>query len=943
MQNLTAQPVRAAGHHPARGQHHRVALDTMIDAYLAVDAHDVVVACNAAMERLLDSPRHELIGAPANSFIDTAAWNQELGRIEPNRLTFFAATILRRDGAEVPVEATVWASQDAGESLRHALCRRVTEASEASTEPSEQTRRLEEAQRIANVGSWDWDLVADHVTWSSQLYAIAGVEPDAPVRHGALLSRLHTDDSARVREAVGASLRAGGCHAFEARIVRSDGTQRWVACRGEVRLDSDGCAVRASGTVQDITERKTAEAARAAAETLFTTSFEHSPVGTFVYQPDGGILRANAAFGRLLGVEPARLLAMHPMDFPHLDDASIVNAWTELLSGQRNSLQAEGRLLRADGTVACVQAHAVTVPATDTAPGYILGHWHDITAWKTAAPPQQRDARGAAWLNTSDSRPHALPEPFDRADEQEGVAVLVVGIDGFDEMAGGLGADSGAILVQESMRRLMHGTRRGDVVVQLGPDRFVVLAPAPAQGDDAVATASGIRRCFEAPFDLGGVKVHVNANIGIAVAPRDSIDAAVLEDASVAMARAKALRCGWALSEGTTDAVASEQLGMAGALRAALETEQLDVAFQPLVDAVTSRPVSLEALARWNRTDHGSVPPDQFIPLAEQSGVIVPLTRMVLAKASVACAQWRAAGHDVSVAVNLSMQVMNETDPVALVREVLDETGLGPEHLVLEITESALASDVEQVPAVLDALSALGVSLAIDDFGTGYSAMSYLKHLPVTQLKVDRSFVRDIVTDATDLSIVRSVVRLAHTLQLTVVAEGVESADAMALLRHVGCDIVQGYGIARPMPAAQVPQWLERWQSDEHTEEPSSSPGDLLVVDDNATVRSMLAAKADRAGWKVRTAACGSAAIDEVNRAAPDVVILDQQMPGMSGVQTVPALRAAGFTGPVLLFTRFLSELIPANGVPLDVWPVSKANLEALFELLGAYKASHTH
>jgi hypothetical protein len=232
------------------------------------------------------------------------------------------------------------------------------------------------------------------------------------------------------------------------------------------------------------------------------------------------------------------------------------------------------------------------------------------------------------------------------------------------------------------------------------------------------------------------------------------------------------------------------------------------------------------------------------------------------------------------------------------------------------------------------------VTLVIDDFGTGYSAMSYLKELPVEELKIDRSFVRDIATDPRDLAIVRSLVRLAHSLSLRVVAEGVESAAALEVLNGLGCDFAQGYGIARPMPQAETAEWLARYDADLRPGAAPAEANDLLVVDDSRVVRAQLRDLATAQGWRVREAASAEEALTEVERCVPDVVILDHHMTGMTGTQAVPQLRALGLDGPILLFTQFLSEAFPSLRVPLDVWPVSKTNPAAVLELLDGYRAS---
>ena len=523
------------------------------------------------------------------------------------------------------------------------------------------------------------------------------------------------------------------------------------------------------------------------------------------------------------------------------------------------------------------------------------------------------------------------------------VGVLLLDLDGFKDVNDSLGHDMGDVVLQEVAQRVTSALRVGDEVARLGGDEFVVLLPAIDEAQDAVLVAKKIAARLAAPFSLGDVPLRLSASIGITLGTvGHGDDGTLLKQADVAMYRAKSFGCGWAVFDRDEDDIAAERLRLVSALQAAIDGDRLEVAYQPLLETRTGRITSFEALARWSDDELGTVAPDRFVPLAEQASLIVPLTRVVLRKAAQACAEWRSAGHDVGVAVNLSVRAIESADVVALVTEELAVAGLAPEHLTLEVTESSLATDGAFLIARLADLRATGVRVSIDDFGTGFSSMTYLRRLPVSELKIDRSFVRDLVFDAHDAAIVTSLVRLAHSLDLRVVAEGVEDEQTMAVLTRLGCDFCQGYGIARPMPAAAVLPWLA---SPAAVHAPLLVPKqraarELLVVDDSRAVRGQLAALASEAGWQVRQAASAEEAIDQTQLRAPDVVVLDHHMTGMTGVAAVPVLRSHGFDGPILLFTQFLSEALPSMRVPLDVWPVAKSNPEAVMSLLDAYRTS---
>lgn len=670
-----------------------------------------------------------------------------------------------------------------------------------------------------------------------------------------------------------------------------------------------------------------------------------------LWSPPTGTFEVNPAATAILGREPEALLNTHLTDLVHPDDVvDLERLIGDVLHGDRETFEHRLRAVRPGGDTVWLRARAALVATGQ--PSLVI-QLEDITAFATAdaqlAARADRDT--LTGLDTRERFCQLVGDALEATVADHGMlAVVLIDLDGFRDVNDGLGEHAGDLVLQETARRVRAAVRRIDAVARFGSDEFAVLLPGLGAAEDAVAVAAILRSALESPFEVGGMQVHVSGSVGIAVAPGDGGEGrSLIQKADVALARAKSLRSGWAVYRSQEDDFALDRLALAAELRAAIEREELDVAYQPIVETRSGRVAELEALARWRHVDRGPIPPDQFIALAEQVDLIAPLTRLILGKAAAACAGWRRAGHDVSVAVNLSTQVLGSADFESVVVEELSRAGLSPEHLTLEITESALAEDVQKLEQALTSLRELGVCLVIDDFGTGYSAMSYLKHLPLEVLKIDRSFVQAIAADARDVSIVRSLVRLAHSLDLRVVAEGVESVDAIELLDDIECDLVQGYGIARPMPQDEVPTWLrEAAQSARASTGPATAPAaareprDLLIVEDSETVRRLLADRARQAGWTVREAASAEEALGEVVAAVPDVVVLDHHLPGMSGVQAIPRLRDAGLDGPILLFTRFLTEAMPEIRVPLDVWPVSKANPDGVLELLDAYRASAT-
>ena len=384
------------------------------------------------------------------------------------------------------------------------------------------------------------------------------------------------------------------------------------------------------------------------------------------------------------------------------------------------------------------------------------------------------------------------------------LALLLVDLDRFKEVNDTLGHDVGDRVLQVVGDRLRQLFRDSDTVARLGGDEFAVLLdPAPGR-TYAERLAAELRKQVRRPVAVEGIVLHLEGSVGIALAPDHGDDpVALLKRADVAMYRAKQNGSGMETYAADADLNRPERLGYGGALREALETGQLQVHYQPKQDLRTGETTGVEALVRWRHPTQGLVAPDTFIPVAEQTGLIRPLTAHVLATALEQAARWAAAGSALHVAVNVSARSLHDGSLVDEVLHQLEETGTPPEALELELTESAVMANPEAAMAVAARLREVGVRVALDDFGTGYSSLAYLRDLPVDVLKIDRSFLQDVTTSRRNASIVRSVVDLGHNLGLRVVAEGVETTEALEFLRGLGCDLGQGFLFGRPVPAEE--------------------------------------------------------------------------------------------------------------------------------------------
>jgi diguanylate cyclase (GGDEF)-like protein len=394
--------------------------------------------------------------------------------------------------------------------------------------------------------------------------------------------------------------------------------------------------------------------------------------------------------------------------------------------------------------------------------------------------------------------------------EKHPLAILVVDLDRFKELNDTLGHNVGDELLKQVGIRFQAKLRQADTVGRLGGDEFAILLP-DASAETAMLVAEHLLQALEFPVELEGGSYAVSASIGIAVYPEHGQDMQVLlRRADVAMYVAKRARQGCFLYDPQQDRHTPRHLALMADLHMALERGQMRLFYQPKLDLASDCIVGMEALMRWQHPEYGLILPDLFIPALEQSGLIRRFTTWALDEAIRQGAEWNQLGLELGIAVNLSMYNLRDSQLPAQLAMLQRAWKAPVGALLMEVTESAVMNDPHHVSEVLDTLTEQGIRFSIDDFGTGYSSLNHLKRLPVSELKIDKSFVRDMTRDRDDEAIVRSTIDLAHNMGLRVVAEGVESLEVLDRLREMGCDEVQGYYIARPMPAGDLPAFIEQ-------------------------------------------------------------------------------------------------------------------------------------
>ena len=493
----------------------------------------------------------------------------------------------------------------------------------------------------------------------------------------------------------------------------------------------------------------------------------------------------------------------------HPDDIERVRSGLAQIVADKVTLL-EYRILRPDGSERWLDDRARLILGPDGLPIRIDGVASDISERRMYAESMAHQANHDAltglpnrnMLNTRIAQ--ALAEA---AASGQHVAVLYLDLDGFKFVNDSFGHSFGDLLLRAVAARLDGVVRESDTIARLGGDEFVILLPFLPDPVGALTVAHKVIDSFSTPISQEGRDLHLSASIGISIYPQDGETAdSLLQHADVAMYRAKAAgRNGVQSYSQEMGVQAQERMELESALRVALERGQLELYYQPQIDRDGGHIVGVEALARWRHPALGIVPPARFIPLAEETGLIIPIGEWVLRSAVAQAMAWHAAGFtDLSVAVNMSARQFQQQNVPDLVRDVLQDSGMPPHCLELELTESTLMHDTDAAVATMRQLKRLGVRLALDDFGTGYSSLSYLKRFPIDVLKIDQSFTFDVTTDESAASITRAIIAMARSLGMTTVAEGVETREQMEFLGALGGDVMQGFLISRPLPVDQI-------------------------------------------------------------------------------------------------------------------------------------------
>ncbi|WP_374437422.1 EAL domain-containing protein [Inhella sp.] len=713
------------------------------------------------------------------------------------------------------------------------------------------TRALHEAQRIAGLGSWHMDLASGQVGWSPQLYALAGLDPQQPAPDFATQIRLFTPESwARLSAAVARSRQDGTPYELELEMRRPDGSHVWMLARGEAVRDAGGTVRGLQGVALDITERKATEARLQ----LFASVFTHSREAIMITDAERRIVEVNEAFTRITGYSRDEVLGQNPrlLSSGRQGADFYATLWQRL--EQAGHWSGEIWNQRKNGEPF---AELITISRLLDAQGQVrnyLALFADITPIKHHQSELERIAHFDALTGLpnrtllADRLRQAMLQAHRRGLK---VALAFLDLDGFKGVNDRYGHEVGDALLIALGERLRQTLREGDTLARLGGDEFVAVLLDLAQPADGEHLVQRLVQAAAEPIEVEGHALQLSASVGVTYYPQaEEVDGdQLLRQADLAMYQAKlAGKNRYAQFDAEHDRSVRELHEGLADIQQALQREEFVLHYQPKVNLRSGELIGLEALIRWQHPVRGLLLPGQFLPLIESHVVQVQIGEWVIEQALRQLEHWRAEGLELAVSVNIAGQHLLQLD---VAERLAAHPRVRPAQLELEVLESSALGDLAHVARVIESCRKLGVSFAIDDFGTGYSSLSYLKRLDAQRIKIDQSFVRDMLDDPDDLAILEGVLGLARAFQRQAIAEGVETEAHGEALLSLGCEYGQGYGIARPMPAEAVADWLACWHPPARWQQarPLQGPARArlyAVVEHRAWMAELQAALSDR-------------------------------------------------------------------------------------------------
>ncbi len=640
----------------------------------------------------------------------------------------------------------------------------------------------------------------------------AGIREDA----SPVFALIHPDDLAGVRHTIAQSAAKLTLWHHEFRIEGEDATVRWLLCNAMPEQEADG-AVLWHGFISDITERRRAEENMRLAASVFSNSRE----GIMITGTDGTIVDVNEAFSHITGYGHDEVVGRNPriLSSGRQKEAHYAAMWRSLT--ERGHWCGEVWNRRKNGEVYAELQTISTVRDANSQPQYYVSLFSDITA----AKHHEQQLENIAYFDALTHLPNRvlladrLSQSMTQA-RRRGLklAVVFLDLDGFKAVNDRHGHDAGDHLLMALAKRMAQSLREGDTLARIGGDEFVAVLADLKETTESMAMLDRLLAAASEPVPFEGVTLQVSASLGVTFYPQDDdIDADQLQrQADQAMYQAKVLgKNRYQLFDAEHDRSVRVHQESRARIRHALAHDELVLHYQPKVNMRTGQVLGAEALLRWQHPELGLLAPGFFLPDIENHPLAIDVGEWVMRRALSQMQAWHAVGLDLPVSVNVGARQLQQHDFVARLQSILaDYPARPPGCLELEVLETSALEDIAGVSQVIDACRALGVAFSLDDFGTGYSSLTYLKRLPVALLKIDRSFVCGMLNDPDDLAILQGVIGLARAFKREVIAEGVETVAHGTALLQLGCELAQGFGVARPMPAEQLPGWVQRWRHD---------------------------------------------------------------------------------------------------------------------------------
>ena len=635
------------------------------------------------------------------------------------------------------------------------------------------------------------------------------------------LSAIHPEDGCQAIATLETQFRTGEEFEEEYRIIRPDGSIRWIWSRAFPIRDEAGKVNRFVGVAEDITERKYAEEAMKKSEEQFRLTFELAPIGMAITSLDGKFQRVNQALCEVLKYSNEELLKLTFTNITHPEDLELnLNLEHKLLTGEESDFQVEKRYLAKDNQIVDMILKVVIVRDENDKPLHFNNQFVDITERKKMEKQLLHDAFHDALTKLPnralfmDRLGQALKRT--KRNQKDLFAVLFLNLDRFKVVNDSVGHVIGDQLLKAIAGRLKTCLRPADTVARLGGDEFTILLENLKNTEETIKVAQRIYQELRLPFNLKGHEIFITVSIGIALSSTGYEEPGqILRDADITMYRAKEKgKARYEVFNKSMRTNALMLLQLETDLRRGIERQEFQVHYQPITSLRTGKITGLEALLRWQHPQEGLVSPAKFIPIAEETGLIIPIGHWVLREACQQLITWQKKFPDLpplKMSVNLSGKQLQEPDLIEQIDRILEETGLEGKQLKLEITESVLMENVEAATSMLLKLRARKIQLSIDDFGTGYSSLSYLHRFPVNTLKIDRSFVNRMESDEDNSEIVKAIVTLAHILNMDVIAEGIETIDQCDQLKSLQCEQGQGYLFSKPLDKLAAEQLINQW------------------------------------------------------------------------------------------------------------------------------------